>query len=581
MALPATLAQLDWDCRTHAEESNLIPPSDPTTDPGITLAFEPRVIETPGIDPAPEASPSSPHASPARRLVLDSSSPGIANETRSLLQRRLRITCVVLLAVFGLFVARGFLVPFPTGIRTLHVGLMAGLAIGIFALGSRTLPLSALRWIETAIFGSVQSYLLATEIVRMRIAVDAGSDVLAMLAVKGTILFTLVLMAIYGMFIPNRWQRSAPMIIFLAVSPIGAVLAMRLVWEDFARLATELATIEQITENVLVLFTAAVCTIVGTHVIDRLRGEVFEAKRLGQYRLQQKIGAGGMGEVYRAEHQLLARPCAIKVIRPDRALEAEAIKRFESEVQAAARLTHWNTVEVYDYGRTDDGVFFYVMELIEGASFEDLVRRHGPLPPERVIFLALQVCDALAEAAECGMVHRDIKPSNLFAAIRGGRYDVAKLTDFGLAMTVDSTEITGRGLETRITGSPLFLSPEQANGVRPDTRSDLYSLGAVLYFLLAGQPPFPATTAVQAILAHAQEPAPPLQQVAPKVPGDLAAVVMRTLEKRAEDRFPNPRALQAALSACQCARGWSYAKAEAWWRTFAKEESISTNNLRR
>ena len=235
---------------------------------------------------------------------------------------------------------------------------------------------------------------------------------------------------------------------------------------------------------------AAVSAVLGVHTINSLRDEALRARQLGQYKLKRLIGSGGMGDVYLAEHLLMKRPCAIKVIRPEKAGDPKVLARFEREVQATAKLSHWNSVDIFDYGRAADGTFYYVMEFLPGMNLSELVRRYGPMPASRAIHLVRQACNALAEAHDLGLVHRDIKPANIFAAIRGGRYDVAKLLDFGLAkplMNVEAAQLTQEGA---ITGSPLYMSPEQAIGDRePDARSDIYAVGAVLYFLVAGRPP--------------------------------------------------------------------------------------------
>ena len=166
----------------------------------------------------------------------------------------------------------------------------------------------------------------------------------------------------------------------------------------------------------LMLGLAVVTSVYGTHMVGTLRREAFEARRLGQYRLLRLIGSGGMGEVYLAEHQMMKRPCAIKVIRPSKADDPQALARFEREVHATAKLSHWNTVEIFDYGRADDGTFYYVMEYLPGLSLAQLVERYGPLPPARVVYLLAQVCDALGEAHAAGLIHRDIKPGNIFSA---------------------------------------------------------------------------------------------------------------------------------------------------------------------
>ena len=275
-----------------------------------------------------------------------------------------------------------------------------------------------------------------------------------------------------------------------------------------------------------------------------------------------------MGEVYLAEHQLLKRPCALKVIRPGKADDPKVLARFEREVRATAALSHWNTVEIYDYGRTDDGTFYYVMEYLPGQSVADLVNRYGALPPGRVIYLLRQICDALHEAHTAGLIHRDIKPGNIFAAQRGGVYDVAKLLDFGLAKPLANTvgediHLTHDGA---ITGSPLFMSPEQSLGEKePDARGDIYSLGAVAYFMLTGHAPFEANTPMKVLVAHAREEPPPFSRWRHDGPYDLEVVVMRCLAKRPEDRFQNVLDLNLAFAGCSAASDWSCQRAEEWW----------------
>src|SRR5271165_4009024 len=230
--------------------------------------------------------------------------------------------------------------------------------------------------------------------------------------------------------------------------------------------------------DALILAILAVGSAYGARTIFRLRRQVAEARQLGQYRLKRRIGAGGTAEVYLAEHQLLKRPCAVKLIRPGDVTDPRAMQRLEREVRLTARLSHPNTVEVYDYGRTEDGTYYYVMEHLKGLSLHQLVNRHGPLPPGRVVYLLRQVCGALREAHAAGLIHRDVKPSNIFAARRGGMDDVAKLLDFGLVRPAAPDRASHVSAEGRIFGTPLFMSPEQAMGVRElDERTDIYSLG--------------------------------------------------------------------------------------------------------
>ena len=242
------------------------------------------------------------------------------------------------------------------------------------------------------------------------------------------------------------------------------------------------------------------------------------------------------------------------------------IQRFEREVRLTARLSHPNTVEVYDYGRTEDGTYYYVMEYLKGLSLDELVDRLGPLQPGRVVYLLRQVCGALREAHAAGLIHRDIKPSNIFAARPGGLGDVAKLLDFGLvlpAAILGETTLTG---EREILGTPLYMSPEQAKGHKLDARSDIYSLGAVAYYLLTGRPPFQANGRTAVLIAHARDPVEPPSRVRPGIPEDLERVVLRCLAKPPDQRFPDALALEQALGACACAGDWDQGRATQWWQ---------------
>ena len=284
----------------------------------------------------------------------------------------------------------------------------------------------------------------------------------------------LVLIYTYALFIPNTVRRAAVAIAAMCVLPMALLLGM--MW--WYPLVAQHATMDLLAGLVLMFCVAGGGSVFGVGVIGALRREAFVARQLGQYRLGRRIGAGGMGEVYLAEHQLLKRPCVVKLIRPDRTGNPKVVARFQREVRATAKLSHWNTVEIFDYGCTSDGTFYYVMEYLPGMNLGELVERFGPLPPARVIYLLRQACDGLAEAHAAGLVHRDIKPGNIFAAQRGGVYDVTKLLDFGLVKPVMDDEPVHLTAEGTITGSPLFMSPEQAIGdAKPDPRSDIYSLG--------------------------------------------------------------------------------------------------------
>ncbi len=335
----------------------------------------------------------------------------------------------------------------------------------------------------------------------------------------------------------------------------------------------------------LALTATATVAIIGVRTINYLRNEMFEAKQFGRYRLRELLGSGGMGEVYLAEHQLLRRPCAIKIIRPERAGDAKMLARFEREVQATAKLSHWNSVYIYDYGHTADGTLYYVMEYLPGLTLQELVTKSGPLRPARIIYLLRQVCSALHEAHGLGLIHRDVKPANIFVSERGGQFDVAKLLDFGLVkptrnlnesrlseedVAASMTELT---MEGGFAGSPLYMSPEQAIGEStPDPRSDIYSLGAVAYFMLTGKPPFSATNAMRAILQHLnKEPDPPSQVVNRplnwQIPADLEAIVLKCMQKDPVDRYASVCELDSALARCADADGWDYRRAHDWWHS--------------
>jgi len=318
----------------------------------------------------------------------------------------------------------------------------------------------------------------------------------------------------------------------------------------------------------------------GSHRISVLRRQAFEARKLGQYRLKERLGAGGMGEVYLAEHMLLRRPCALKLIRPERAGDPKNLLRFEREVQATAALTHPNTVQIFDYGHAEDGTFYYAMEFLPGLNLDELVKRHGPLPPERSVHLLRQVCGALHEAHTVGLIHRDIKPKNIITCERGGSHDVAKLLDFGLVRShgsgPDADNLTQEGA---LAGTPAYMSPEQADGKKDlDARSDIYSLGAVAYYLLTGQPPFVRPTQLQTLIAHACDPPIPPVQIRSEVPPDLQAVVLQCLEKAPARRFPDARSLDKALADCRAAGLWTEERAVAWWHGRSANGASSAAN---
>ena len=380
---------------------------------------------------------------------------------------------------------------------------------------------------------------------------------MAQLTMKNVVLLTSILILTYGLYVPKSWRRAALVVGPLALLPFATLLVLYPAVSRGDGVAGAGLEAERTTPRIrlfifdaMILLMLAVGSTFGARTISRLRRQVAEARQLGQYRLRRRIGAGGMGEVYLAEHQLLKRPCALKLIRPDDATDPQALERFEREVRLTATLSHPNTVEIYDYGRAEDGTYYYVMEYLPGLSLAELVERYGPLPPARVVYLLRQVCGALREAHAAGLIHRDIKPSNIFAARRGGMDDVAKLLDFGLVRPAATARAAHLSAEGQILGTPLFMSPEQATGGRElDERSDIYSLGAVAYYLLTGRPPFEGEDGIAVMIAHARDPVVPPSRVRAGIPEDLERVVLRCLAKDPAERYPDAASLERALGA--------------------------------
>jgi hypothetical protein len=317
-------------------------------------------------------------------------------------------------------------------------------------------------------------------------------------------------------------------------------------------------------------------------VVARKQREVHEAvmaaKQLGQYTLEEKIGSGGMGSVYRARHAFLRRPTAIKLLDSDKMPEKEAgIARFEREVQLTSQLNHPNTIAIYDFGRTPDGIFYYAMEFLEGINLEDLVEKFGPLPEGRAIAILQQICGSLAEAHDIGLVHRDIKPSNIILTRRGGVSDFVKVLDFGLVKPMGSNEVKLTASNALI-GTPLYLSPEGIE--RPnevDLRTDIYAVGCVGYFLLTGTPVFDGASIMDVCLAHLrQSPQSPSERIKKPISPHLEAVILRCLSKNPKDRPPSARALSDDLSKCETAGTWTRTDADTWWEPLKKPAELVT-----
>lgn len=289
-------------------------------------------------------------------------------------------------------------------------------------------------------------------------------------------------------------------------------------------------------------------------------------QQLGQYTLTEKLGEGGMGEVHKANHSMLLRPCAIKFLHPEKANE-ENTTRFAREVQAISALTHPNTVIIYDYGNTPEGVFYYAMEYLPGINLRELIRENGPQIEARVIFILQQICASVAEAHQNGLIHRDIKPHNIMICERGGQmYDFVKVLDFGLAKQIDGSEIalTAKGM---IIGTAHYFSPEAISAPENvDKRSDIYSIGALGYYLLTGKHVFKGKNSIQICQAHIKTPpTPPSKRIKDRISKDLEDIILDCLAKDPKLRPQNGEDLYQRLSSCQKAGEWGYTQAKEFW----------------
>jgi serine/threonine-protein kinase len=328
-------------------------------------------------------------------------------------------------------------------------------------------------------------------------------------------------------------------------------------------------------DMVVPTYIVATIAFFGSRMVYKLTRALSKARQLGSYHLVERLGAGGMGEVWKAEHRMLARPAAIKLIRSE-ALGAGSdvdsntvLKRFEREAQATAAMRSAHTIDIYDFGVSDDGAFYYVMELLEGLDIESLIQRFGPVTPERAVHLLLQVCDSLAEAHENGLIHRDIKPANVYVSRYGRQVDFVKVLDFGLVKwkrESDGADVT-LTRENTAGGTPAFMAPEQVLGNRPvDARTDIYAVGCLGYWLLTGQLVFEGKTPMETLMQHVQaQPVPPSDRTELEIPGALEEVILSCLEKEPDKRPQNADILAAMLENCMVDEPWTPERSRSWW----------------
>lgn len=486
-----------------------------------------------------------------------------SEESRDFLQERIRkFSATVLLITLAFFVA-GWVIAVVWSPQHLFRGLplapmhllnLAGIAtyfVMWLATRGQPLPGPVLHAIDGT--GVVLACVLET-FMSFQLPIEFRPDLLGVILLFGLLLYRAAI-------VPSDPRRTA-WIGALSAAPLPVVTYVAYVRSGISSLPhpASYAVYAALFGLLAVLLSTKISA-----VIYGLRQTVREARRLGPYTLVEKIGEGGMGAVYRASHALLRRPTAIKILPPQRAGEMD-LARFEREVQMTSQLTSPHTVSVYDYGRTPDGLFYYAMEFLDGIDLEELVRRDGPMPPARVVHVLRQVCEALGEAHRAGLIHRDVKPANILLCERGGRFDVAKVVDFGLVKSVAGGN-PGVTVENMAPGTPHYMAPEALSSPdRIDARSDVYSLGATAYFLLTGRPVFEG--ALGEVLAQLlkDKPPSPSTRLGRSLPAGIDAVVLAALAKKPEDRPESVEAFHAALLAAADGAGWSARDAEAWWR---------------
>ena len=383
----------------------------------------------------------------------------------------------------------------------------------------------------------------------------------------GRLSWLCVLILIFPMIVPNTPRKTLfASLIAATMDPLGIVVA-HLRGLDTPSFAV-------ILWNYLPNYVCALIAVIPSKIMVRLGRHVQRARELGSYRLVELIGRGGMGEVWRATHRMLARPAAIKLIKPE-ILGAPGgpeagvlIERFRREAEAASALQSPHTIRLYDFGETRAGTFYFVMELLDGLDLETLVRRFGPVPPARVVEILRQTCHSLGEAHDRGLIHRDVKPANIYLCRLGREYDFMKVLDFGLVKYDEDQSImdTIKTNAEMTTGTPAYMAPEMANGEPIDRRADLYALGCVAYWLLTGHLLFDADSPLRMLIQHIQaSPVPPGIRSGRPIPPALEALVMRCLAKKPSDRPASADEILESLDRLAMDSRWTQADAREWW----------------
>jgi serine/threonine-protein kinase len=443
-------------------------------------------------------------------------------------------------------------------------------------------PFPGLLFATIGIVSSLLMTVLARRLSGKPILVDVGSGYLVLQCLLVSILsqwapvpisprvsWVCIPILFYPAIVPNTPKKT------LVTSLLAASTEPLALWISHLRGVQVHLSAFYVLWDFLPNYICAFLVVIPVKIIHSLGQQVRRARELGSYRLEEPLGKGGMGEVFRATHQMLARPAAVKLIRSEiigsstPSAARVIIERFRREAEAAASLRSPHTISLYDFGVAQDGTFFLVMELLDGLDLETLVERFGPVPPDRAVYLLRQVCESLAEAHTRGLVHRDIKPSNIFTCRLGLAVDFVKVLDFGLvkAMGDGGRESTLLTAPDSTTGTPAYIAPETVRGDRvPDHRVDIYTLGCVGYWLLTGRLVFQAANAIQLMYQHANAvPVPPSQRSELEIPAALDRVILACLAKLPEDRPQTASELSRLLAGTVQADGWTEERAHRWW----------------
>jgi serine/threonine-protein kinase len=368
-------------------------------------------------------------------------------------------------------------------------------------------------------------------------------------------------------FVPGGLKRVVPMLLFCWATFPGMVLLWAWIDPDIEAQLHDANQIGSAILSSLLLFAGNGLAAICSWVVDALQRHAFLLRKVERYEVQRKLGQGGMGTVYLARHGILKRPTAIKLLSADRPATDELRLRFEKEARHTSLLSHPNTIQIFDFGVTEGGRLYYAMEYIHGIDLARLVEHFGPLPPARAIHFMSQACRSLHHAHQNGIIHRDIKPANCMISGLAGEPDFLKVLDFGLVKVIGQGDKSSKNLSQSMTvvGTPAYMSPEACMGFDVDPRSDVYSLGCLIYFLVTGQPVFGHAAWMKVMMSHISEPPRPPSAVRSDIPPDVDKVILRCLEKMPESRWSSAASFDVALLQCNDAGRWLHRDAHAWW----------------